>query len=384
MELLDIERPISESRNHIHSEIKEGVLRRLKIVHIVSSMNVGGMEQFVIRLASAQQKLGHTVSIVSLKGGPLLQFAAEQRLNVSVLGCSWMLPRVLKGLSAIAAKQPDIIHAHNPTSIHYAVLGKLVSRARVVMTDHAQTKGIQRTPAKHELRLTDAVVAVSQDTADKAMIKGSRIPLSVIHNGIDLLATNSDRKSIRTALQIAENRSVGIMVASMEKVKRHVDLLKALSLLQQDSFPLTVLIVGNGPERENLEKLANNLNLGEDVVRFLGNRSDVMDLLAASDFFLLPSQMEGLPLSILEAMKQKCPVIAASVGGVPEIITHEVDGLLTPAESPEMLAQTITRLVSDSDLRARLAAAAYKRVHSSFDFNKMTDRYSEIYGRVLE
>lgn len=354
---------------------------KLRIVHVVSSMRVGGMEQLVVRFTESQRNMGHDARVVALQGGPLLNTARESGLPVQVLGGKRTLLRVIRGAAALARLRPDIIHAHNPTSLHYAVLGKLVSRARVVMTDHAQTKGIQRVASVREQRLTDAVVAVSNDTAMKASVRGRAIPLSVIHNGIDLTPVNTDRNAVRNRLGLPDG-VVGIIVASMEKVKRHKDLLLALALLRDQELPVTMLIVGDGPERKHLEEMTHDLKLGDEQIRFLGIRSDVTDLLGAADFFVLPSEMEGLPVSMLEAMKQSLPVIATPVGGVPELITHNLSGLLTPVSDPEALAQTISRVVRDPQLRALLGEAGYQRVNADFDFMKMMVRYIELYYRV--
>lgn len=354
--------------------------RELRIVHVVSSMLVGGMEQFVLRLSEAQKRRGHYASVIALRGGPLLETARQHGVQVNVLGGSWSLSRVIRGIAALARLRPDIIHAHNPTSLHYAILGKFVGRPRVVMTDHAQAKIIQRLASRREQRLTDAVVAVSQDTAEKASVRGRLIPLSVIHNGIDLTPIISDRNRIRKKMGL-QGACVGIIVARLEKVKRHEDLLQAMAMLQGEASPITMLIVGDGPERKNLETVwANQTN--RSSVQFLGFRSDVMNLLAASDFFVLSSEMEGLPLAMLEAMKQRLPVIATSVGGIPEVINHNQTGLLTPVNDPTALARAIRQVAQDTDLRSRLGLAGYQRVCADFDFTKMTDKYIDLYYRV--
>ncbi len=355
--------------------------RKLRIVHLVSSMKVGGMEQLVLRFTEAQRRMGHAASVIALQPGPLLETAGERGIPVRVLGGKNALARVARGALTLARLRPDIIHAHNPTSLHYAVLGKRFSRAAIVMTDHAQTKGIVRVPTQREQRLTDAIVAVSQDTALKASMRGRTIPLTVIHNGIDMGITPSDREGTRARLRL-NGGMVGIMVASMEKVKRHVDLLHALTILREQGLSLTMLIVGDGPERQHIEQMIGELGLGPEQVRLLGIRSDVMDLLAASDFFVLPSEMEGLPVSMLEALKQRLPVIATPVGGVPELITHDLNGLLTPVNDPAALAETICQLVRDPMLRARLGNAGYERVSAEFDFMTMMARYIELYYRV--
>src|SRR5204863_7471061 len=137
---------------------------------------------------------------------------------------------------------------------------------------------------------------------------------------------------------------------------------------------ITLLVAGDGDERERVERRARELALPADRVRFLGFRRDVPRLLAASDFFVLPSRTEGLPLCLLEAMAQGLPAIATPVGGVPEVIEEGITGLLTPVEDPAALAEAIRRLAAEPALRARMGAAAQRRAAEEFSFAEMTGR----------
>jgi L-malate glycosyltransferase len=354
---------------------------KLRILHLVSSLRVGGMEQMVLRFTESQRQMGHDARAIAFHTGPLLATAREAGLPVQVVGGSHAPLRVARIALALARFRPDIIHAHNSTSLHYAVLGKQLSGAGVVMTDHNQPRTGTRTPTEREERMTDAIVAVSQSTALKVTMRGRTIPLAVIPNGVDMAETSLDRAGIRAGLGLKDG-IVGIMVARLEGLKRHIDLLQALALLRDRGLPLTMLIVGDGAARPEIEQAIQELKLGPDRVRMLGMRSDVMQLLSAADFFVLPSETEGMPVSILEAMKSRLPVIATPVGGIPELVTHEEHGLLTPVKDPVTLAQNLERVVCDSALRIRLGNAAYERARAEFDFRAVMARYIELYYRV--
>jgi glycosyltransferase involved in cell wall biosynthesis len=166
-------------------------------------------------------------------------------------------------------------------------------------------------------------------------------------------------------------------------VKAHDCLLKSLALVKQRGLDTTMLIAGDGPERDALERLAAELGLGPDRLRFLGFRSDVGDLLNAADFFVLPSRTEGLPLSLLEAMAFRLPVVVTPVGGIPEVITDGRHGALVPVDDPERLSQAIAELVSDPARRASLGAAAYDHARSHFSFEAMLQEYEDLYRQVL-
>src|SRR5579884_386723 len=115
--------------------------RTLAIVHMLSSLNVGGMEQFVLRIAKAQSVTGHRVSIVALRDGPLAEEARRLGLRTFVLRAPSKIMRVAGCLACIARVRPDIINVHNPTSLHYAALARKVGKSRIVLTFHGEGKG---------------------------------------------------------------------------------------------------------------------------------------------------------------------------------------------------------------------------------------------------
>jgi glycosyltransferase involved in cell wall biosynthesis len=117
-------------------------------------------------------------------------------------------------------------------------------------------------------------------------------------------------------------------------------------------------------------------------VRFLGFRDDVPDLLAAADFFVLSSLAEGLPLSILEAMAQRLPVVASNVGGIPEVVTHGEHGLLVSPQDPEALAEAIAQVAGNPECRTAWGHAAALSVRQHFTFDQVAVRYEDIYSEV--
>jgi glycosyltransferase involved in cell wall biosynthesis len=355
--------------------------RKLRIVHVVSSLKVGGMEQFVLRIAGAQRRAGHRVSVLAVRGGPLLEEGRRQGLEILTLDHPGKALRLLRAALSLAWHRPDITHAHNFTAFQYALLGKIFGRSRLVLTLHGRSPADKRSPGKRELDRIDAVVAVSSKTPEHYDLSSDHAGLSVIHNGVDMPQGEQDRAATRRKLGLEEGRTVGIIVARMDHLKGHDVLLRSLSLLQQESIPLTLLIAGDGPERTNLEALAQTFGLGPDRVRFLGFRSDVSDLLHASDFFVLPSLTEGLPLSVLEAMSHRLPVVVTPVGGVPELVSDREQGLWVPVSDPQALAEAMAALARDDARRDRLGAAAYQHVLDHFSFDEMLRNYEDLYYR---
>jgi L-malate glycosyltransferase len=371
--------------------------RSLRIVHTVSSLQGGGMEHFVLRIAEAQQKRGHRVAIVSLQGGPLEDHARRMGLRTIVLGGKNKHARLMRGALVMAWLRPDITNAHNPTSLHYALFGKILGGGKLIMTDHAATRGVVRVPSDLERRKTDAVICVSEDTARRAADHGILHNLLVIHNGIEMKASKRNRAEVRAELGLPEDRIVGCMVAGFDRVKGHDVLLDALALLRAERgkgkgasgepqseiraprFEITLLILGDGAERPNIERRIAELGLGDEHVRLLGFRADVPDVLAASDFATLPSRMEGFPLAVLEAMSHKLPVIVTPVGGVPELVTEGEHGYIVPVDDAEALANAILRVAADPDFRKRAGEAGYSLVRDRFTFEEMNLKYERLY-----
>ena len=362
--------------------------RTLRIIHLVSSLQVGGMEQFVLRLAAEQQRRGHRVTVMSLQSGPLLDQAHPLGIEAIVLGGERRVPtgggwgRVARAVEGLVRLRPEIAHAHNPSSLSYALLARLSTGARVVMTRHGQQP--KRLVPNWQWRHTDAVVAVSQSVAASMGAKHPGIAgkISVIANGVHLAGSHRRRDEVRAELGLGQE-TVGIMVARLDRFKGHDCLLRALGLLRESRIPVTMLVAGDGPEQVNLVSLAHQLELGPDRLRLLGYRTDIADLLSAADFFVLPSLTEGLPLSILEAMAHALPVVATPVGGIPEVITDGQDGLLVPVNQPETLAQALTRLIRDPALRRSLGETASRHARDRFSFERMAQQYEELYHRLL-
>jgi glycosyltransferase involved in cell wall biosynthesis len=302
-------------------------------------------------------------------------------LQTIVLEESSRFGRIAAAIGVLWRFRPDIVNAHNPGALTYALLAKFRRNAHVIMTRHGQ-EAINPLPSGIKLRFTDSVIAVSE-AAGQAMKR--RRPetaghIDVIRNGVHLDRPARSREAVRAELGLGDGL-VGVIVARIDRLKGHRILLDALKLLKDRGTAITVLIVGDGPERAAMEENARQHGLDRDWVRFLGFRDDIADLLAASDLFLLPSLTEGMPLSVLEAMAQRLPVVATSVGGIPELMQDGVHGLLIPTENPAALAEAIGKLADDPAKRAAMGESGYNRVKDDFSFAEMARRYEDLYFR---
>lgn len=354
----------------------------LRIIHVVSSLEGGGMEQFVLRLAEAQGKRGHDASVVCVKAGPLAEVARRMGVRVTILEHPRKAVRVARCAAHFALARPEVIHCHNPTALQYAAVARVAARSRLVFTDHAQTKGIVRVGTKAEWALVDAFASVSGETARHAADIGYHGVAEVVHNGVDFAPAKRPRAEVRAELGL-EGRVAVVNVASFYAVKAQDVLVRAAAELKRRGAPVTTLFLGDGAEREKVERLAKELGLDATEVRFLGFRNDVPDLLAASDVFCLPSRAEGFPMSILEAMSHRLPVVCTPVGGNPELVTGGEHGALVPVDDPGAIAGALASLADDAALREKQGAAGYERVTREFSFDRTADKYEALYRRVL-
>lgn len=356
----------------------------LRVLHLVSSLDVGGQERVILDLArhASPGEIEPRVATI-MAGQAMMPEFRKAGIPVACLcdGPVSFGTRVLRLRELVQHDAIDVVHCHNPAP---AILGALLRatgrRVRLVLTRHGRN---EMEGHWHRLLLAwatsrmDAVVAVSADSADVARTTMTidSAKLTVINNGIDTsLYGPSD--TWRTGTFRA------ITVARLDPLKGLHYMLNALPRIVGIHPQFTWTIVGDGPERARLEREADLLGVGKHV-RFLGTRGDVPTLLREAHLFVLPSLSEGVSISILEAMASGLPVIATNVGGTPELITDGVTGTLVPAGDVESLVTATAAVVARPALAAALAIRGRQHVVSQFDVREMVSRYESLYRRTV-
>jgi glycosyltransferase involved in cell wall biosynthesis len=241
-----------------------------------------------------------------------------------------------------------------------------------------RTRWIYRTLVQHAAAISPAV---AQRLADAGV--GARV--TVVRSAVDPLALTpiDSREATRAKLGAAADRPVLLVSAALVRRKGVDVLLQALAVLGERGIRPLLWIAGDGAERHALEVQAVEAGLAAQV-RFLGRRSDVADLLAACDVFVLPSRREGLGVAALEAMAAGRPVVASAVGGLQDVVVDGRTGLLVRPEDAAALAEAIARLMQDEELRRRLGSAGPQRVREGFLAEQMVSSYVELYEKVLD
>ncbi len=229
-------------------------------------------------------------------------------------------------------------------------------------------------------RFADAVVANSYASA--AFVKhltGRNVP--VIYRGLetDEILNTPPNLDIKKA---HPNKTIITFVGRLIDGKGVDDLLKAIKIIT--SYPFHCLIIGDGPKREPLEKLTNQLGL-KNYVSFLGQQSfnQAMSILKVSDIFVNPSHTEGLPTSVIEAALCKTAIIATNVGGTPEIVTNDKSACLIPPRQPYTLASKLKYFIQNPAVRGALSEQAYNEVMNKFSWPRSITAYNKIFKHML-
>jgi glycosyltransferase involved in cell wall biosynthesis len=278
---------------------------------------------------------------------------------------------VIHVLRAIVARHaPDIIQTHGVKS-HFLVKSSGLGRQHHwVAYHHGYTATDLKMRAYNQLNRwslpsADRVITVCGEFAKQLIGSGvQKDRITMRHNSVvaPRNVTSDERKCLRERFGLSGTESVVVSVGRLSREKGHADLIDAMSLLRELNAELKfkLLIVGDGPELQSLQRAARRHGLDQHVM-FVGHVSDVATHYAIADVMALPSHSEGSPNVLLEAMAAGVPIVATSVGGVPEIATAEHDALLVPARNPSLFAEALGRVLTELELAQNLKNNAIAR-----------------------
>jgi glycosyltransferase involved in cell wall biosynthesis len=362
----------------------------LNIVHVVESLDRGGLERVACDLSTEQARKGHRVGIACLfSGGLLAEELRHAGVTVDVVHkrSGLDLRALLRLRRALRAARPDIVHTHNATAHYHAVLA-LSGDGRPVIVSTRHGMGGSRTRDRRErlfslaLRRTAAVVAVCRAAATRLVGDGivTEKYMRVVPNGIRLDQFDGHAcAEARSTLGLPADALVVGTVGRLNWAKDHALLLHAFNQLRARVPTAILVVVGGGEERDTLMALAHGLGVSE-FVRFTGDRPDVPRLLPAFDIFAISSRTEGYSIALLEACAAGLPTVATNVGGNGEIVQDGVTGVLVECGSAEALSGALVRLASSSSLRREMGAKARQWAERNASLAVMAERYERIYS----
>lgn len=367
-------------------DVAEGV--GVRLVLIINSLARGGAETQLLRLAGELVRRGWVVTLITfLPDNDLSDEAARQGVeNVALRSDGRRAVTVVPAISKIVRdRHADVVLSFLYHSNIVARLVGLRHRIPVVCSVRNEYFGSQR--RERLLRWTDrlaiATVANSRTTADSLRRRGLVSPerSGVILNAIDedaFRALPEARARVRASLDIASGQFLWLCAARLQPQKDLPNLISAVQLLAGRGVPVRVVVAGDGALRQQLEAMLTTAGLQEHV-SFLGLRSDIPELLAACDAVVLPSAYEGLPNIVMEAMAAGRPVVATDVGGVRELVNHDITGLVVPASDPARLSLAMEALMGlPEEQRRQMAERAVLRIRQLCGHREVMDQWEAL------
>ena len=366
-----------------------------RVAHVLHGMTVAGAEILVHEMIGALaddfdfslvllDEKGALGEDLESRGVPVHTLERRPGVDVGLVG---RLRRALR------EDDVDLVHAHQYTPWFYGALGACAGFGRppILFTEHGRHYPDRRRPKRVLFNrllapVTDGLVSVSGFVRD-CLRDNEGLPESrirILYNGIDpaRFDVRPDRARLREEQGVGPDDPVVGIAARFAPVKDHATLLDAFAIVVRDVPEAKLVLVGDGPLREELEAKVERLGI-EESVRFLGVRRDVPELLSTWDVFTLTSWSEGTSVTLLEAMASGLPTVVTRVGGNPEIAVEGETGLMAGRGDSEGLAAAFVRLLRDPELRGELGEAGRERVRRKFTRELMHSAYRALYQELL-
>jgi len=369
----------------------------VKVLHILAS-SLGGGASHVLDLLLPQSPGIEQKLVVSADGGRIAERLRAQGYEVEEIDMAkgWKWNTLVRLIHIVRKNQPSIVHCHGfRAGLYGRIAAKWVSsHTKTLLTVHGFHFFYYRNPLKKKIfiwlerlmrLLTDHVIAVSQ-TDWQHLLECKLISSEtsqVILNGISPAhVTAFEKDTVRFRLHLSEHkRPIIATVARLHYQKGMSYFLNAIPPILKLFPDACFLVVGDGPEQGKLLQIARNLNILQNV-QFLGNRQDVDDILSILDIFVLASLWEGLPLSLLEAMRAGIPIVATDVDGNRDVIEDGISGLLVPPKNGEALAQAVIKILHTPSLTKNLVEKAKTRLQTDFSLENMLQKTQQIYREL--
>jgi glycosyltransferase involved in cell wall biosynthesis len=363
---------------------------KLRVMQITNNLGIGGLERVVVNLCRHLDRKRFEVAACCLNfRGPFADelerdgipvYLTPHRTDRTDYLVFWNLKNIMKQV------RPHIVHTHNTNALFDGFLASMLARVPLMIhTDHARKfpdKLRYMTAERFIAHFLDHIVAVSEETRGN-LIHYEHIPthkLSVVNNGIDGARYNIliDTTAKRCELGLdGFSHLVGLGVR-LTPQKGIIHLIKAAPLILKHFPEVAFVVAGDGYLLSELKAQAQAVGVGGHFF-FLGPRLDLPEILQILDVYVLPSEWEGLPLVILEAMAARKAIIATDVGGNSTAIEHDLSGLLVPSKDPLALAKSVCELLDDPVKRDKLACEAQRRFYATFEVKHMAKEYEKIY-----
>jgi glycosyltransferase involved in cell wall biosynthesis len=369
-------------------------MKKIKVVHIVPMLSPGGAERVAVHIVTRLNRQRYEPVVVSLRGRlecDLDRLLEQAGVVVRYLGktpgfdCRMYsrLHRVLRD------SRPDIVHTHIQV-LRYALPSMLLlEHASLLHTVHNMAEREVELRARWIQRYAFHHGVVPVPVAEKVAVSLKRLygiqQCHVIPNCIPVdcyACPQTPRREWRAREGFGDQDVLFVCVARFAPQKNHALLLRAFARGPASDPNAHLVLIGEGELREQLEDQVKDLGLSSQV-RFLGLRADIPDALGATDVFVLSSDWEGNPLSVIEAMASGRPIVSTAVGGVPDLFESGKEGLMVQPGDVQGLSDSMAYLSANREARLSMGMAAARRARENYDVSRMVQAYEELYEDVV-
>lgn len=355
-------------------------IRRMKIAHVVDSMEVGGAETLVRQMCHLQREQGHEPEVyaVAALGALGERMRAEGFLVQSNVG-RHLVDSSRHFLRIFRSSRPDVVHLHNPTpTIYAAPAARLAGVPSVVSTRHSLVAPPRNLTMERKYRVAalfcDWIVGICEATTNNIKDAGNapiHKILTVYNGAVPVAPPPLDQRLAKSGFTL-------LYVGRLEPVKNLQFLLTALRAAIAAVPEMHLWVVGDGTQRRQLEEAADQLGLRSNLT-FWGQQMDVARFFATADAFVMSSVSEGLPMSLLQALSSRLPTVVTDVGGMAEVVRLAQAGITVPLGNAEGMAEALVRLATRASEREAFANNAEAAFRAHFTLPVMVERYSQLY-----
>lgn len=363
---------------------------KTRVLFVLNSFGTGGSERIVLDLCRGLDRCVYEPVVVSLYGGKLI--GEFSKINVwnrcldKKVGIDLTL--MLRLSRIIREHEIDVVNAHHFSPFIHACLGSFLNHRPLLYTDHTINE-IQKIPLYWRimgtflLKRCYGVIGISKGCS-KQLQDTFHVPRHktfTILNAIDMsrFEVNIDCQEKKKSLDICNDEKVIGCVGNLREQKNQADLLKAFKIIREHIPNTRLLLIGEGPMKEQLQSLSIKLGIS-NCVTFLGARLDAAELYQVMDVYCLSSHYEGLPLTILEAMASKLPVVGTDVVGINDVIVHGENGMLVKPNNPQGIAETIVFLLRNGKVAERLGYNSHQYVREQHNMVSWLKTYEALFS----
>jgi glycosyltransferase involved in cell wall biosynthesis len=378
-------------------------MRKINILYVITQLELGGAQKQLLSLISQVDRNRYNLFLFTAREGLLV----EEALSIKDLSLQrsrhlrrsihpWQDVLAIMEIARFIKKNKiDMVHTHSSKA---GILGRwagaLTKTKIIIHTVHGWSfndfqnsllKKFYMALERFSAKFSDKIIVVSNHDRGKGLAHqiGADNKYVLVRYGIDRVQFGARDSSIRKELGISDDAPVIGTIACFKPQKALEDFVQLAFLTKQALPQARFLITGDGILREKIEKLIAKFNLAPQVI-LAGWRRDIPRILSAMDVFVLTSLWEGLPISVLEAMASRVPVVATDTGGVSEVIAERETGFLVPCHDvPSMLKKT-TDLLRDDSLKERVAQRAKQYIDEKFDTRAMVKAHEDLYQELIE